>query len=113
MTQFNCWMCRHSNVSQCTDNIIIDSILEGEYKKLECPICYEEFDHNNLFFTECKHYACFDCVDNIRQSNSESMSVIIVISPRPTITTNDIIQIYNYINIIHIINNINNLNTLD
>jgi len=107
MTQFNCWMCRHPNVLQCTDNIIIDSILGGESKKLECPICYEEFDHNNLFFTDCKHYACFECIDNITKK-SESMSVIIDLNPR-LITNYNIIQIYNYIN------NNNNyyLNTLE
>ena len=45
----NCWMCRHPNVSQSKDRILIDSIVK-EKLTLECPICYDTFDLDNLFF---------------------------------------------------------------
>lgn len=102
MAHFNCWMCRHPNVSQCTDNIIIDSILGTENRKLECPICYEEFDHNNIFFTDCKHYACIECVDNIKKKLNRSSSTRFIMND------NNIIEIYNII-----INNINNNNIIN
>jgi hypothetical protein len=64
MSTFNCWMCRHQNIKQSKDKILIDSILKEELI-LECPICYDIFDSDNLFFTECKHYACYKCTNSI------------------------------------------------
>ena len=61
-SSFNCWMCRHPNVRQLKDNCTIQSLVD-ESHTLECPICYEEHDFNGMFFTECKHYACFNCVN--------------------------------------------------
>lgn len=69
MSTLKCWICRHPNVSQSKDNKLIDSIL-GDNKTLECPICYENFDFDNLFFTECKHYACCKCTDSMFKKNA-------------------------------------------
>ena len=73
MSTFNCWMCRHLNVSQSKDKILINSII-NENNKLECPICYDAFDSNNLFFTECKHYACYKCINCIIKKNIDDRS---------------------------------------
>ena len=66
MVYFNCWMCRHPNVLQFKDNIIINNILSN---KLECPICYDVFNSSNLYFTECKHYACYNCINSLLKIN--------------------------------------------
>ena len=73
MSTFNCWMCRHPNVSQSKNRILINSII-SENNKLECPICYDIFDSNNLFFTECKHYACYKCINCIIKKNINDRS---------------------------------------
>ena len=70
MTSLNCWMCRHPNISQVTDNSVINSIIQDLGTTLECPICYDEFDFNVMYFTNCRHYACKECVNNMRKSNS-------------------------------------------
>jgi len=64
MSTFNCWMCRHPNIKESKDRILINSII-SENDKLECPICYDILDSNNLFFSECKHYACYKCINSI------------------------------------------------
>ena len=71
MSTLNCWMCRHPNVSQSKDRILIDSIVK-EKLTLECPICYDTFDLDNLFFTECKHYACVKCTDSMFKKNANN-----------------------------------------
>lgn len=68
MSTLNCWICRHSNVSQSKNTQLIDYILDKN-EKLECPICYDEFNSNNLFFTECKHYACYNCINSLLKIN--------------------------------------------
>ena len=73
MKTLNCWMCRHPNVSRSTNKQLIESII-GEELTLECPICYEAFDSDNLFFTECKHYACVKCTDSISKKNANDQS---------------------------------------
>ena len=60
-------MCRHPNVSRSTNKQLIESIVKEELT-LECPICYDAFDSDNLFFTECKHYACIKCTDMIKKN---------------------------------------------
>ncbi len=64
-------MCRHPNIKQSKD---INSII-SENNKLECPICYDVFDPNNLFFTECKHYACYKCINGIIKQNIDDQSI--------------------------------------
>ena len=82
MSTLNCWMCRHPNVSQSKDRILIDSILDEELT-LECPICYDTFDLDNLFFTKCKHYACVKCTDSMFKKNSDNnLRPVNLIQPR-------------------------------
>jgi hypothetical protein len=80
----NCWICRHPNVSQSKDKILIDSIVK-EALALQCPICYDIFDSDNLFFTECKHYACHKCTNNIFKKNANNhIRPVSLIPIRPT-----------------------------
>jgi hypothetical protein len=68
-------MCRHPNVKQSKDRILIDSILKEEVI-LECPICFDTFDSDNLFFTECKHYACLECSCSIFKKNADDHPLV-------------------------------------
>lgn len=64
MVSLTCWMCRHPNIYECKDNIAINTIMSGN-NVLECPICYESKTFSHLFFTNCKHYACYNCINNM------------------------------------------------
>ena len=62
-----CWICRDENLTECTDINIINNVINSNIQNLvmQCPLCLEDKTSNNMFFTNCKHFGCLDCVDEM------------------------------------------------
>jgi hypothetical protein len=56
----------------------------------ECPICYEQFNSENIIKTKCNHHYCIDCFNNYLNSLNEKCDI----SPCCCYCRNEIKSIY-------------------